>query len=253
VSTQASTVGSLSLPLDAGTADTAFDDPLLAGLLDYFAHWLNYDLNPRLANLSGRTDEAVPAANRYAYDPGRTFNRKSIPALYMWREKATRHAWSTVVDELRSTVRCFYIFEELDKPEGLRDMNGLFGVVASTLSRATRIERHATWAYGAFPANTDITRVLGIDGWDLLGDIDFIEAIPEPGSKPVTAQRNATGDGAQQHFFPIISATWTVREFIEPSQATELVAGATVTRQHDGLTLDERNLPPTAPSLPDPS
>lgn len=257
MATQTSTVGKTTYPLSPGVADDsftneAFNDPLVEVIASYLAHYLNADLNARLFALRGRADEAVPEGSTFFYNPGRTFVRESVPALYVWRDKALVLPWSTVTNELRSTVRAYYIFEKLTKPADAAAMNFLFGAVASVLARATSICRHATWQFGTSSIGSDIRQVANIDGWALAGDLQFIEAMPEPGEKPVSAARNSGGDSAKQTFFPIVHATWLVREFISPSQAEQLNAGGTAAINLEGVDLEDRFIPHPGPTLPDP-
>lgn len=245
-------VGLLSLPLPAADAATEWTDPLVDGLLSYLGHWLKADLDARLGTIPNLPDDACPVANRFGYEPGRTFVREAMPALFVWRNADEQQIvqYSQLQDELRSVVRCFYIIGEFNKPDDSATASGLFAAVNACLARATRAERHSTWSYGSYSAGTPVFRALGIEGWQYQGG-KLLEGLPEPGERPVTATRNTGGDSAEQRYYPIVTASWLVREFITPGTATELNNGADVAIQHDVFPVMDRIVPSPNPEYPE--
>ncbi len=229
--TTASTVGAHDLPLVAGDADTQVNDPLVIGLLSYFAHWLNADLNTRLANIAGQPNAAVPSGNAVACDPGRGHARRNPPALYMWRESIVTRPYTQLVDERVTQLRALYIFAEQLIPS--ETMNGLYSLVDATLGRATKLGFHETFSYGTMPVGETIANRLGIEGWQYDGS-SFGHVQLEPGQRPLSASRNSGGDGAVQRGYPAVQARWTVRELIGQAGADALTRDIRATVKHDG-------------------
>ena len=149
----ASTVGPLALPVPAGAALSAIDDPTLSGLGAYLAYWLNFDLNPKLASLrTGRSSDgsavttAVPAGNVFAWDPLKPiplFVRGkqdgaayTLPALYLSSTVDKRKPWSQLHGMRERVVRAAWIFTEATLPGWQVDRYGLRAAACATLFRA---------------------------------------------------------------------------------------------------------------------
>jgi hypothetical protein len=228
-----STVGAHELPLAAGTADTELADPLLDGLLSYFAHWLNADLNTRLANIDGQPDVAVAADKVFPLDPGRTHAWNAPPALYLWRGPEVTRPWTQHVDERVTQLHGMYVFTLQSIPHGAQGVAGLGSLVSATLGRATKLGFHPSFSYGTMPAGHTIAKRLGIEGWQYDGsECGYVQL--EPGAKPLSQARNSGGDGAVQTGFPAVRARWTVRELIGPAIPDALTHDQKATVRHDG-------------------
>ncbi len=166
----ASQTGALSLPLAAGGANAGLRDPLLDGLLDYFAFWLAADLNAKLASMAGQTHAVLPGppAGRFPFNPERTFVRQSIPALYMWRDEGPdgiRYEQYTVLRTRRvSLVHGLYIFSEQTIPTGGVVQSGLRNAVDASLRAATEYGHRNDYGHHGAPLGTPIQTPLKLDG-----------------------------------------------------------------------------------------
>jgi hypothetical protein len=211
--TEASSVGSLALPLEVGAANTAILDPALSGLLAYFAHWLNYDLNAKLASMAGVADEAVPSGRAYPYDPGAAFSRRDIPALYMWRSAQRNIHYSLIQDALESELTALWVFSEREVPTSVGAVAGLFHAVNSTFARATMIGRHSTFAPSGLEPGVGIREAYDLEGIEYLGaESGIIFAVP--GQRAATQARANGGDGMRQRGYPSVQARWRTIELV---------------------------------------
>ncbi len=157
--TSASTVGPFVLPVPAGAALSAVDDPTLSGLGAYLAFWLNFDLNPKLASLqTGRSADgsavttAVPTGNIFPWDPlkplplfirgkqdGAAYN---LPALYVSSVADKRKSWSQLHGMRERQVKVCWIFAEATLPGWQVDRYGLRACACATLFRAVEQRYH---------------------------------------------------------------------------------------------------------------
>jgi hypothetical protein len=209
------TVGALTLPLPAGTADTVLADPLLDGMLDYFAFWLNLDLNTKLANMTGQPDEAVPAENRHPFNPDRTLARLPRPALYMWRHETPPQIreFSVHQDAILSTVDGLYVFTDLSIPRGANVLAGLGASVIASVAVATQEEAHASYGYSGAPNGTPVTQSLNVEGWDFQGGT-YGHMWRVPGDSTIGRGRGSGADGAIQSAIPAVMLRWQVLELV---------------------------------------
>lgn len=241
--TNSGTVGGVDYPLAAGTADTAIVDPLVDGLLAYFAHWLNEDLNTKLANIAGITDEAVPTGSTYGIDPKAGFVRNDFPALYMWRSQMRTSPGTLLLDWNRDQLTALYVFSQRELPHGQLGLRGLGTAVRDIFARATQTRSHRTFQPAGWPTGTDI-----MTAYDLLS-IQFDGAewghiFETPGQRSAMQARPSGGDGKRQRAFPSVQAKWTVTQEIQTGYT--LVDPDDVTREslvelyEDGVSLFDR-------------
>jgi hypothetical protein len=237
VPSNASAIGTLSLPLAAGAANTSLDDTLVLGLLDYFAFWLNGSLNAKLANMQGQPPTAVPLGRRYPYNPERAFVRTAIPALYMWRDDGpdgTRYEQHTILRLRRvSVVRALYLFSEQVIPSGAVVMNGLRTAVDATLLAATEYGYRGDYGYGGSPLGTPIQQSLKFEGWQYLGSEGGI-MWKLPGDVAVSPAPGKGGDGAVQRGFPAVRAAWEILELADLRDASDTQLDSTLATKLDG-------------------
>jgi hypothetical protein len=255
----ASAVGALSLPLAAGTTNSAIADPLISGLLSYLAYCLGAALDTKLANLHGTSSQAVPAANRFPWDPagycvrGREDGAPNpFPALYVWRQGAgKREAYSTVLTMRRVTVAALYVFDELVLPGALEDRFGLRSAVDAVFHSAASNGFHPSYGHDGAPPGTPIRVSLQLAGQGL-----NYEGGTEGLMAPVPGQSQAMGrsdDGHVVRAYPTLMGTFTAWEMIgqyQPVDPTNATPGLTATvstngtgDDADGLTLLSRILP----------
>jgi hypothetical protein len=195
-------VGSIVLPANAGTTNTAIPDPLVTGLLDYLAFCLNDALSAKLANLHGTSPVAVPVKNRFPWDPAAYFVRghqdgagPPFPALYVWRRgKGRREQLSMLTDARRVDVGVLYVFDELVLPGALEDRFGLRTTVDAAFHDAASNGYHPAYGYNGAPLGTPIDISLGLAGFGLLYD-----GGEEGMMAPIPGQSEALGRGSEGH------------------------------------------------------
>lgn len=226
----ATNVGALRLPVPASDISAGFDDPLVIALLDYLSHWLNWGLNARLAVQLGTSDEAVPTANRFPFDPGRVFVRRAVPALYCWcpGESVELVQWTMMQRMSRRTVHAVWIFDQLVTPSGATMRNGLLRAADALLMQAEANDRHATWptnpVYSDIPANSSFGRVFQLRSW-LKGPSEYgvTWQLPSASSMP-----GGPGDGAPQYGYPTLRTSFVVEEMV----GLETLTGADLLTTH---------------------
>lgn len=233
------TVGGVTLPLAAGSANSALDDPLLLGLLDYFAYWLNANLNTKLANMAGQPAEAVPAAARFPFDPERAFVRNTIPALYMWSPTTRIEKLSILMRRRVRDVRAIYVFSQQVIPDGALVQSGLGADIDGTFLQATQYGYHTAYSYGGGPVGKPIDVTLSIDEWQYLGaTIGHMWKLP--GEAALGPSGGMQGDGAVQRGYLAVQARWEVKELLGERDAAAETVTSTAAIQIDGETVVDR-------------
>ena len=210
-----------TLPLAAGTANTALTDPLLVGLLDYVAAWLNASLSTKLANMAGVSDVGVAADNLFAVEPNRSLVQQTVfPQLFMSRASMPSGAvkrFTVHLYEDMSRVNMRYVFDELQWPYGIQALSGLQGAIRQMLVEATLKMFHADYATGGL----QIDEHLGFERWQLEG-VSFGAYMMTPGESALSSAAQRGTDGNVQHGHPYVDARWTITELL----SRELTADA---------------------------
>lgn len=163
-----SPVGALTLPVAAGSAQERLADPILDALLDFAAWTIGTALDARLANLTGTSAVAVPATNRFAFNPvdPRGINvHLPVPALFCWWDGASAVVQHSLVRLRRErTLRLLYVFDELPHTDQLVLRAGLFAACDAALAQAASRGRHPSYSYGGRPAGTPLIQSVGAVG-----------------------------------------------------------------------------------------
>jgi hypothetical protein len=241
--TDAGDIGGLSLPLAAGSDNTDISDPLLDGLLAYFSHWLNEQLNTRLAVLTGIENEAVPSGRTHAVNPGAAFVRYDMPALFMWRSRMKTEAFDLIHDVNTDELTALWVFQQVDAPHEVEGLQGLYQAVRGTLAQATITKAHRTFTPSGWPQGTDLMRAYSLEG------IQFNGATPGtlfevPGQRSAARAGRGRGDGQRQRAFFAVRATWQVIENVDFAlrfdDPDDLTRESTVTAGVDDYALMER-------------
>lgn len=214
----AGTVGALSLPIAAGSANAELADPTVAGLMAYVAFVLKSDLDGKLAQMGGTTADACPTANRYPWDPSTHFVRCNFPALYMWWQGRSVVRPQTLVYDVRERkIECLYVFQELTAPSGLRSRAGLTAAVDASFAKAAERGRHPDYAPTGLPAGTDILTALSLLRWSYDGgESGFMAPIPNTSNSP-----GGPPEGGIQRGYPSVRGSFTVLEKIGPETLTD--------------------------------
>ena len=213
----ASTVGPLDLPIPAGAANSPITDPLITGLLAYIGHWLKIGLDAKLAVLGGPDTTAVtdacPTANRFDFDPKGWWTRAVIasqqPCLFIWHKSAKRFPQSTVYDMRERQIGVLYVFPEFNAPRGFPTRTGLMNAVDAIIRRAFDRGAHPTYENG-------------VQFTDTIADVDTLEVYLDGTEEGFEFASPQTGAGAggqpdggfEQYGFPTLRGTIIARERI---------------------------------------
>lgn len=252
----ATQVGALSIPLAAGAANSRFPDPLADALKAYIGHWIKWALDAKLAVIGGPDNvvvsDACPTANRFSYDAGgwwvRTIVETKKPGLWVWGPRAKRTPY-TILYELRERPMSFlYAFPDQLWPRGADTRSGLIDVVDAALRRAFDRGSHPTYQNDVQFAHT-IAQVdsLALTFEDSETSLEF--AAPQTGAG---AGGRADG-GLQQYGIHTLRGTILAKEkilldsFVDPDDALgDLSMTFTHNEQGDtnnGMVLLEGTLP----------
>lgn len=164
-------IGLLDYPVQASGADPAIGDPVLYGLADYFRFWLRDGLNGALATVVGTSDDAVPEANVFFWDPAQYFTRgrgdgaaNTVPSLFVWR-MGSKIVRSSITDVLRrSQIGVCWIFDELTLPAALGRRYGLAAAADAIFMTACDRTYHPLYGYSGDAAGTSIAVSLKLGG-----------------------------------------------------------------------------------------
>ncbi len=252
--TPASAVGSLALPLPAGVADSAIDDPTVHGLALYFQHWLRYDLNAKLASRPATASDVCPHLFFWSsLDPAPTFVRGdgngtlAFPALYLWGGDGRVVQQTTVRDAEEREIVALWIFQELAIPGAMPDHYGLRNAVAKSLERAISLRAHPTFSLNGGSMGQPIATAVGLSGRGIM-----VKSV-KPGMLSPIPKGVGTDQQADQpnlHAFPSVEMRLTVWERIEQMQpvpgdvarAVRVGIGTMGLDPNDPLPTDERYL-----------
>lgn len=217
MTTVASTVGPLTLPIPAGAANSPIADPLIDGLLEYLAFWIKWALDAKLANLQGpdtvAVSDACPEANRFGFNPAgwwvRVMTETRQPALFVWHQRSSRTKQTMVYDMRERQIGVMYAFPEFLGPRAYPTRSGLIQAVDAVIRKA--FER------GAHPGYQN--------------DMQFVDTIADPGTLEVILDNAEEGfefvgpqigagaggqpdGGFEQYGFPTLRGTIIARERI---------------------------------------
>jgi hypothetical protein len=217
-----SNVGPLTLPLAPGAPDSAVDDPTVSGLADYLRFCIRFDLNAKLANLSGTSADAVPAGNVFLWNPlqpGALFTRgrgdgaaNPFPALYVWGGRGRMSEQTLVYDAEERDIGLVWLFDELLLPGALVDRSGLRNAVIKSIERAISRRAHPAYSYQGGPTGVPIAVSLGLSGRGIL-----LTACDQGMLSPVPSTIGAAqaSDQPAVRAFPAVMATLQVCERVQ--------------------------------------
>lgn len=238
-----STVGALTLPLEAGRAQEKLADPIVAGLLDFLAWSLNTQLNAKLAQLNGTSSIAVPDANAHDWNPLEPRGHKvklRVPTFHVWWPGQSTDVQFTVTKRQRTrNVHAMYIAEELPTRAALDLRSGLFNAVDSVLSDACNNGSHPDYSYGNDPLGMPLTRSIGAaQSWDFsyMGS----QAIQRIGiDDPNTTKVGTKVSGRD---YPALVAVIAVREMVTRRENNQPMADAPINICNNGVEILGRTL-----------
>lgn len=212
--TSTSPVGGLTLPIPAGTANSALADPTVTGLLAYLSWSLRNDIDAKLAVMAGMSSSACPAANAFPWDPDTHFVRQSIPALYVWWPGQSRVFEQTLVYSVRERpIHAMFVFDEHVAPSGLLGRAGLLAAVDACFAKAAERGRHASYTPTGHPAGKDILTALTLHRWAYEGAQQGQMAAPIPAT---SASPGGPPEGNVKRGYPCLIGRFLVHERIAP-------------------------------------
>lgn len=238
--TNAFTAGAVQFPIDATAKDTPLRDPVTTALLHMAAHWLNFGMGAKLNNMQPTKSLAVPQnsdgvpINLGEFDPGTTFVRRPLPALYCWWVRSKEEQFTQVKWLRTSEYHMRYYFKPLTVPKGRGARSGVMSGADRLLHRMSDLKRHRTFPPTA--VQTELTKVgvtVPLNG-SLevalnLRELKIIRSVhgmtwEEPGQQTAgeTISRNLGGgaDGGVQKGFPTLHCVWSVKEFLDEDQVS---------------------------------
>ena len=232
--TSASVVGPVSFPLDATTPNTALRDPVATTLLHLAAHYMNDGMAAKLESMQPTAKEAVPTddagvpENLGEFDPGTTFVRRDLPALYCWNQKSVTEDYSTVKMLRTSEYHMRYYFQPLIVPQGRGARSGVLPDIDRLLHRMSFERRHLTFPSTAvavelakvgviIAVGSSIEKALCLRELKLLRSV-FGMTWESPGqsstAEGISRSIGTNEDGAVQRGFPTLHAVWSVKAFV---------------------------------------
>lgn len=244
-----SPVGALTLPLPAGASQAQLADPVVEALLDFLAWTLCHDLDAKLGQLLATGATAVPAANRYSYDPFEARGdrvRRRVPSLFVWWDGQSQPWRPTQLQRGRQReVKALYIFQEHPGHAEMARRSGMFAAVDASWAKAADLGGHPSYSYGGKPAGTLLENSVGDWGswdWEYLGG----RGVQRVGiDDPNTDQLGVHVSG--QHF-PAFAAVFSVREVIvssQPVDPTNVTTDSPFATTEGGAPMLDRTLEPT--------
>lgn len=221
MTTQASAVGALDLPIAAGTLADPLADPIVNGLLAFLGYWLKSELDAKLAIQSPTSADACPSANRFPYDPRGYWVRNPKPALYVWWKGPSEIADQTLVYAKRERdLGVWYVFEELVAPDGLTPRAGIAAAVDAVIAKACDRGYHPSFSYNGAGAGTPLAYALadkGLVGFEYRGGTaGWMVPVPD-----ASARAGGAGTGYVQRGFPCVEGTIRVWERVLGPQPTD--------------------------------
>lgn len=240
-------VGGSLLPREAEGANSPYRDPVLDGLLSFFAHYVRTAVGAKVSEQQGptssaRLDDACPEDNLFPFNHQSTFMRphrraglppEALPGMWLWveggedtQEGAT--LWSRHVAAW--TLRLDYVFPELQVPDGIAGRSGLLGDVGRALHKAAAQKSHPTFTPEGGALGSAVLRPLSLMGIAL----QRWSVAPLAGKPSTSAVGNgrSAAEGAAQRFFPAVSATlraWARVGAWEPSSPEDVLQDSFLT------------------------
>ena len=205
-----STFGGNTFPLSAGPANGVLAPAVATALLDFLAYYLNWALNPRLAQMAPFNAEAVPAGHRFTYDPAELWPQNPTPALYVWWKGSNKSGHSTLRERIEASYGFLYVGEQIKIPsgeDGLEPLDGFGETVDQVIRYAADQGYHPAYGYNSAPPGEMLNLTLGWQGWEI-ADSQAGRLRPVPGQQ-----------GIDQHFYPAVTGSikcWTVVEQRNP-------------------------------------
>lgn len=249
-------VGALELPLPAGRAQEKLLDPVVSLLLHFYTHCLNENLNDKLAKLNGTSNQAVPIAHAFDFDPDEPRGHKvkrPVPSLYMWWPgQSTETSVTTFVVRRLRNIHMMYIAEELPSRSALELRTGLLNAVAAVLTENSNNGYHPTFPQSGYDGAAVGTYVKDLVGEVATWDFRFLgsQAIRRIGIDDASTAKVGTKTSGKD--YPALVAVVEVEELTKRTSSTVPIADSPMTICHDGVPVIERTLTyPDGSNTPD--
>jgi len=253
-------VGAAAIPVAAGANLSSASDPIVAGILDFFAFTLKNALDAKLAVLTPTNSDACPTANRFPYSHWTWWPRNPLPALYVTWSGQARIADETLVYQRRTRdLSVFYVMEEGYGPDGLEVREALLSLADAALATASMNGRHPSYTPPGGTQGQLLSTALATPGtlaWQYVGG-EHGRMMPVPVSD---IRPGGDGEGANVRFYPALIGKVEVHERVGlavPTDPDDVNGDTTFTLRTnetgdptDMLDIMERVVPPYAGQLP---
>jgi len=216
---EASAVGALDLPVPAGAVGETLADPVVDAVLDFASFYIKDALDPKLKNIlpSGTMVDAVPSANRFAFDPLEPQGlhvKLPVPCLFVWWQGASHVMKMTTIYNYRvRKLHLLYVFPELPKTSEMRRRVGLIGAVDAAMHKMSKRQINTSYAYKTNPEGMGIAQAIApvdVVGWEYDGGSPGRFGIDEGPGADRRVKKKSGRD------YPALKGTFTVQERVQP-------------------------------------
>ncbi len=233
-------MGAVQFPVLAGSPDTPLLDPVCVTIGHLAAHWLNFGLSAKLLNMQPTSSEAVPSdtagipENVFFYDPGTTFVRNPLPAIYCWGDVGKeRSEQFTMIKWLRTAeYHMRYYYKPLTTPKGRGLRSGVMTNAARLMHRMADEKRHRTFPPTGLSLGVDLSPNCSVESALCLRSLKIARMThgtvwesPGQGSGGESLARSlgSGNDGSVQRGFPVLHVVWEVKEFVNGDQCDSIL------------------------------
>ena len=236
MSSDSSNVGAIALPLTAQGADTPLVDPLAFVVAHFLAHRANLDVSPKLEEMRPFSTEAIPTApdgvpqNVGIFNPGTTFVRRELPAIYCWAAGSKLKQWTMVkfLREVELHVRWY--FKPITLPPAGTAWSGIPQAVDRSFAASAVALLHSTFPPAALEMPIAMSPGQQLESALCLHKLKLVRSIvgtawESPGQSAgggvgVGARMGSGTDGARQTGFPMVHTVWLAEEIVTAGRAT---------------------------------
>ncbi len=208
-------VGGVQIPVAAGAEKERFADPIVDALLDFAAFYIKNAIDVKLKQLTGTSTDAVPANNRFAFNPLEPRGHQvklPRPSLFVfWEGQSSQEQQTILYTVRRRTIEFLYAFDELPHFEEMERRVGLYAAVDAAMHQMSVRQVHQDFATNDDPdgswISTSVADINLVD-WRWQGSLSGRFGIDEG---PRAERRFAKKSGRD---WPALKGSWLVEERI---------------------------------------
>jgi len=206
-------VGGIQIPVAAGVEGERWTDPAVDALLDFAAFYIKDAIDDKLARLTGTGHDAVPADNRFPFDPLTPRGHQiklPRPALYVWWEGTSTVEQQTTIYDVRSRpIQFMYVYDELPHYDEMVRRAGMMSAIDAAMAQMSMRQVHADFGHSGDPSGTWINYTVAdpnFMGWAWQGGFPGRFGIDEG---PRAERRFAKKSGRD---YPALKGSWLLQE-----------------------------------------